>query len=304
MTTSQPRQSVSSWGVSTWLRVALGAGILTLVLVWVTRESAFLHNLSAEVILVSSILSILTCVAHALILVAIARAHRRELGMFQALRITALGSLANAAGGLPVGTAIKYSILHRQIRLTLWQITTGLLIFTVGISASLSLYAVTAALFLKFPLSGIILGIFALAVLAVLGSLLISHTSRGGFRLRAALGTLADTQGLVLVAGISFLAATSLVLNSCIVGILMLPAYDVSELIFISASGVLVGILSLLQSVAGIQEIAMAAAAQLTRGQPADGAQIALTVRATAVIASILIMTLQYLLLARRKSSN
>jgi hypothetical protein len=101
---------------------------------------------------------------------------------------------------------------------------------------------------------------------------------------------------------LSSIVATLLILNSCAVGWYVLPDHPVIQIVFISASGILIGLASLLQAVAGIQEIAMGLSAYVSGVSAVDGAQIALVLRFTSIISSGLILSMHLLLSGLRKS--
>ena len=276
-----------------WVRVALGLSILVAVIVWISREGTFLKRLSLEVFLWSGFASLVTAMLHALTLGLISRIHGRTLDYRQALRITALGSLGNAAGGIPLGTAVKFGILHQRVGLSLGQITFGLATVSFGISLWLLLYCATSALWLDLS------GWFQTSLIAVLGAALLATAMASRFLRHGRLSALATpylkVERVIQVAGLSFLVATSFVLNFCAVGMLLLPDPTIPELVFVCASGTLLGLVTLLQSIAGTNELAMALMAHAVGIKAADGAQIALTLRATALATSAIILGLHSL---------
>lgn len=272
-----------------WLRVALSGAILVAVIVWVVSEGEYLRKLSLRAVAVSTALSLLTALLHGKTLQVIASAYGRSLAYADALRISSLGSIGNAAGGLPLGTALKVSVLRDRVGLQLTQIAAGMAIFTLGISLSLLLFAVLSIAAGDFPgaIKVLALGTWGGAVAATAVGLVYLGRQH---RLSALVAPLIKADRLARCAMLSFLVAGSFVLNSCATGALLLPEASLNDLLFISSAGTLLGLLSFLQGVAGIQELAMALAA-LTVGMSApEGAQVALTLRATAIAASALVL--------------
>jgi hypothetical protein len=275
-----------------WLRFGLGIAILVVVALWVVREGDYLRNLSLRVLAVSTVLSVLTVLLNGRTLQAVAATYGRSLAFADALRLSGFASIGNAAGGLPLGTALKFSVLHERVGLRLAEIAAGMATFTVGIALSLMLFAALSVAASEAATAVKVLALAAcggaVAVVGSAGVFLGRH-----HRLSALAARFADPRHLARCAALSFLVAGSFVLNSCATGLLLLPAASLNDLLFISSAGILLGLLTLLQGVAGIQELAMALASLAVGVTATDGAQIALTLRASALAGAGLVLLAQ-----------
>lgn len=285
-----------------WLRTFLGLCILTVIVVWVINKGILLERLNGTVLVWSTLISMLTSMLHAATLSSIAYAYGRKLDYRYALYISALGSLGNAAGGLPLGTTLKYIILYKRVGLKIGQITFGLTAYTIIIALVLLVYATVSAFLLNLQpdikaLPGLLL-IISIAVIIALGC--------WGGRSKV-ISSLLDPflrwQSFVFVAVLSFALASLFILNSGAVGYFLFPELPLIHIIFLSATGIFIGLVSLLQSIAGIQEITMGLSAFLSGIDSIDGVQIALVMRFTAIIASVMILGLSYLIPGKTRPS-
>ncbi|MHB8623808.1 MAG: hypothetical protein ACYC9J_10710 [Sulfuricaulis sp.] len=231
---------------------------------------------------------------HATALASIARAYERKLDFSYALYISALGSLGNAIGGLPLGTTLKYAILYKRIGLKIGQITFGLASYTAGISLVLLAYVAISILFLNFPLNIKVIPI-ALLVIGITTIVILRNLSKQNRAFSSLLRLFLKRQIAVTVAVLSFSIASLFILNSSIVGRSLFPEHSLIQVVFISATGIFAGLASLLQSVAGIQELTMGLSAFVSGIKPIDGVQIALVMRIASMVSSGLILSLFYL---------
>jgi hypothetical protein len=279
----------------TWLRVALGAAILGAVILWVVREGDYLRNLSLRAVALSTGLSLLTVLLNGRMLQAIAATYGRSLAYADAVRLSSFASIGNAAGGLPLGTALKFSVLHERVGLGLAQIAAGTAAFTVGISLTLMLFAAAGVTASAVPAAAKLLAFAAWA-----GAVIVTAAGAAWLARHPRAATLVSpfTQPghLARCAALSALVATSFVANSCATGALLLPGAAPGQLVFIASAGILLGLLSFLQGVAGIQELTMALMALVVGIDAAEGAQIALTLRATAIAGALLVLLAQLVL--------
>lgn len=287
-----------------WLRTILGVCILGVVLAWVISRGALAARLSLRALIWSTLISLLTCALQASTLISMARAFQRKLNTRSALRITSLSSLGNAAGGLPLGTTVKYTILYRKVGMSLAQITFGLSAYTIGITLTLLGYAVVGILALHFqPLIKTLSVAILLGGIAVI-PLIARFWARRSRSFSELIGPFLKKPTSVMVACISFATASLFTLNSAVVGLFLFPEHSFFHIWFISASGILLGLGSLLQSVGGIQEIAMGIAAYASGIQTIDGVQIALVMRFTSIISSGLILGVSYLVPERSPANR
>jgi hypothetical protein len=275
--------------IRVWLRLALGATILAAVAIWVFREGDYLRNLSLKVLAVSTAASLFTVILNGLTLQTVAATYGRKLGFGDGLRISAFASIGNAAGGLPLGTALKFNVLNERVGLRLSEIAAGMGALTVGISLFLMLFAAVSVACREVPAVAKILALVAWAaavtVIGVVGAYAARH-----HRLSALVAPFAEPRHVARCAALSFVVATSFVLNACATGFFLLPQASLNDLVFLSSAGILLGLLSFLQGVAGVQELSMALMAFTIGVDAAGGAQIALTLRATAMVAAALVL--------------
>lgn len=278
-----------------WLRTFLGLCILTVIVVWVIKKGILLERLSSTVLMWSTLISMFSSILHAATLGSIAYAYGRKLDYRYALYISALGSLGNAAGGLPLGTAFKYIILYKHVGLKIGQITFGLTAYTMTIALVLLAYATVSAFLLNIRpdikvLPGLLLTISIVAFIAL---------GRWGQRnkvISSLLNPFLRWRSFIIVAALSLTLATVFILNSGTVGHFLFPERSLIHIIFLSATGIFIGLVSLLQSIAGIQEITMGLSAFISGIDPIDGVQIALVMRIASIISSGIFLSLFYLM--------
>lgn len=285
-----------------WLRALLGLCILGAIVFWVANKGILHERLSARILTLSALISVLTSMLHAATLCSIAYAYERQLDYRYALYISALGSLGNTVGGLPLGTTLKYVILYKRVGLKLGQIAFGLTVYTAAISLVLLGYATVSALSLDFKTD----------VKAVPGLLLIV-----GICIVIALGVWAEKskvfsslvspflkwRSFLIMSALGISLASLFILNSSIVGHALFPEHTPAHVIFLSAAGIFISLASLLQSIAGMQEVAMGLSAFLAGIDPIDGVQIALVMRFATIIASGTILGLSHLIPGTTRSS-
>lgn len=223
----------------------------------------------------------------------IALAYDRPLPYRSALHVSALGSFGNAAGGLPIGTALKFIILYKQAGLRIAQVTTGLAAFTAGISLVLLGYASFSSAWLDLP-TGIRLippVLLAMAVL-VLAYLRRRYGGTGFFREIAS--PLLTPRVARQLGVFSLITGTLFIVNYLVICMFLLPEFNLVTGIFVASVGILVGLGTLMQSTGGIQELSIGLTTLLTGGGILDGVQLALTMRMTSILSSALILALLY----------
>ncbi len=274
-----------------WLRALLGIVILASILIWVINQGTLLKRLSVWVLLSSTILSLLTNLIQASTLSIIARVYNRHLNFRHALYVTAIGSLGNAAGGLPVGTTLKFFVLHKHAGLRIKQITFGLICFTIGVSIALLGFASVSIFALDFPLlvKSIPITIFVSAVIALFVTLRWLH---GKAQVPTLVKPFLLIQHVTTVGVLSFSLAAMFVLNSSMVGRFIQPENSLIQIIFFSSSGILLGLGSFLHAVGGVQELSMGFFAFLAGAKTIDGVQLALVLRIASMISSGIILAI------------
>lgn len=278
-----------------WLRTILGVCILAAIVAWVINKGELFNRLNPQVLLWSTLISLLTSILQASTLTSIARSYHRRLDLRYALYISALGSLGNAAGGLPLGTTLKYTILYKRVGLNISQITFGLTAYIAGISLMLLGYAALSIHALDFQpvIKAIPTALFIVSIVALFP---LGRWAQRNKVFSNLITPFLKKPDAITVAVLSFTIASLFILNSTVVGLFLFPEYSFFHVLFVSASGILLGLASLLQSVAGIQEITMGLTALASGINPLDGVQIALVMRFTSIISSGVIVSLLHLL--------
>jgi hypothetical protein len=280
-----------------WLRIAAGLVLLSAVGAWIIRDGTLLSRSSLWALAASALAAAVTSAIHALGIQLIATVYQRHVGFARALRICLLGTAGNAMGGLPIGTTLKYVILHRHVGLSLAQITFGMVAITAGITFFLLAIAAISALTLDLALSKKS-ALVALVPAAALGLLAALRWAGTRPRLGSLTKPLMAGKFVGRLVGLSFAMATTFVTNSCVVGAILLPDISPGRLVFISASGILLGLASLLQTVGGIQEVALSLTAYGSGIRAVDGAQIAFLMRLGAIISSSALLAVQFLFIS------
>lgn len=278
-----------------WLRTLLGLCILGFIVVWVMNKGTLFERLNTRVLVFSILISMFTSMLHAATLCSIAHAYKRKLDYRFALTISALGTLGNTLGGLPLGTTLKYAILYKRVGLKIGQIMFGLMGYTFVISLMLLAYATVSAMALDFrfdikAMPGLLLfvGIIVLIISA-------NWAQKSTFTSNL-INPFLRWPTLAVVTALGFSLASLFIINPSVVAHGLFPEHPLIHVVFLSAAGIFISLVSLLQSVAGIQEVTMGFSAFLSGIEAIDGVQIALVIRFTAIIASGMILCISYLL--------
>lgn len=283
--------ATSRRGFGVFFRPLLGLSLLGIVVIWVARQGILTERISAGLMICSTVVSLFINLINATIIRAIVDAYEGKITYASSLRISALGALGNAAGGLPIGTGLKFAILYKQSGLKVIEITAGLVIFTIAISFFLLAYASASIWTMGFsPFIKAIPGLLLIVGIALLLLLRTALRKRNG-AMRLVEPFLKNNCFQRLLA-ISFLMTTIFLLNYWVIGRFLFPEIPLMQMIFIASIGILTGLGSLLQSVGGIQEISMGVAAHVSGANLIDGAQLALLLRVTSLISSSLLLAL------------
>lgn len=281
----------------TLFRPLLSLALLAVVTTWIVRHGTLIKDVSLGLALGSVTVSFFINLINALIIKTIVGAYQGKLAYVNALHISALGSFGNASGGLPIGTGLKFAILHRQSGLKVKEIAAGLAVSAVIISLLLVAGMSVSIWFMDFPFSA----------KAAPGSLLIASLLliplcwpwlKKKAIARLILPLLANGHLARLFAA-SLLMVLAFVFNYWIIGYFLFPKVSDMQMIFIACLGILAGLGSLLQSVGGVQEISMGLATYLAGARLIDGAQLALVMRFTSLISSGSFLAFFYLLSAK-----
>lgn len=282
MSSEQAKRRIGAW---LYFKAIVGFALLIAIGYWVDKRGDLLQRLTPSLVLPPSIAALGSITANALSLRFIVRSHGRDLSLRQALIVSAAGTLGNALGGLPVGTALKYWVVRKTSGLGLKDLTMGLILVTVAISGFLLL--ITAAsiwgvalpvLFKAIPAFVLVLGV-AVAVLLYARERHRSYWSRylAPFLVGRRLGWLTV---------LGLLTAVSLVVNYLAASATLSPEIPWNTVVFVASLGMLAGQGTLLQSVGGVQEFMLGLSAHIVGMDIVTGVQLALLMRIAAVIAA------------------
>lgn len=268
--------------------------LLGAIIVWILKEGILITKLGVELILYSSIVSFSTNLINASILRTIVDTYHGELSFLNALHLSALGTFGNSAGGLPIGTTLKYIILHKRSGLNIKQITAGLIVFTVVISYFLLAYASISAWYLHFPhtIKWIPTILFLVSILFLL---LLWKWLRNKGTMVNLINPFLSSKSFYRLLINSFAVSTLFLIGYLIVGYILFPSMQAMVIVFVSSVGLLAGLASLLQTVGGVHEFSMGFSAFISGTDLLDGVQLALTMRIASVLSSGLILSIFYL---------
>lgn len=287
--------TASQTRISALFKPLLGLLLLGLVIVWIAKQGILFDKLSVKLILASTTASFFINLLNAAVIQTIVGAYRGNISYLRSLHISTLGTLGNAAGGLPVGTTLKFALLYKQSGLKIREITLGLILFTAAITFMLLGYVSISISAMNFRLSiSIIPGI--LFVLGVTMSAFLWSWLSAKKIMAQSTGPLLRHPYLAQMLVVSFSLTSMFILNYWIIGYFLVPDVPPMQMIFIASVGILAGLGSLLQSVGGISEISMGIATAISGLNLIDGAQLALTMRIASLISSAIILSLLYLL--------
>ncbi len=231
----------------------------------------------------------------------ISASYKKQLEFTTATYISAMGTLGNSMGGLPIGTTYKYVALSRKGGLSIKEITAGLLVFTTAmvifliLTSAVSIWATVLPYLYKFIAMGMVLVIFSIGVW-------LYKRLRGKDFWKRLVAPFFEENRIPQVFIISLFSTTIFIVNFCLIGLLLFPEVPLESLIFISSLGTLAGQGSMIQSVGGIQEFVMGFSALLTGFDILDGVQIALVSRTASIISSGIVVI--YLHLASNRADN
>jgi len=278
---------------SVFVKPLLGLCLLGVVITWIAKEGELIDKLSLGMILASTIASFTINLANASVILTIVRAFRGKINYASALHISALGAFGNAAGGLPIGTTIKYVILYKQSGLKIREITSGLILFSIAISIYLLCYAAISIWQMLFPIYIKIIPSILLLTTVILIWLSGRWASKQNSTMTL-IQPLLSTGNLRQIVLISFFMATLFLANYLIISVFLFPATPLISMVFITSTGMLAGLGSLLQSVGGIQEFSMGVASHVSGGSLVNGMQLALVMRVTSLISSGITLLILY----------
>ena len=276
-----------------WLKPLVGTAILGTLIFWVVKEGVLLERISLPVAVLATVASGVINLLNASIVKNIVTVYERKITFVKALHLSVLGTFGNSAGGLPLGTTLKYVLLHRQSGLKVSEITSGLVIFTLATSFFLLCYTAVSVWS-----TGLSLAAKTAPALIVFMVLLLLPFLWRRLRNRRSIGRLVEPflrkRNLQRLIAISAITATGFVCSYWLVATFLFPEIPALIILFVASAGTLASLATLLQSVGGIQELSVGLSAYVSGVRLIDGLQIALVLRIASLLSSGLFLALLY----------
>jgi hypothetical protein len=276
-----------------WLKSLVGATILVTLILWVLKEGVLLERISLSLAVLAILASGVINLLNALIIKNIVSVYQREITFFKALYLSVLGTFGNSAGGLPLGTTLKYILLHKQTGLKVSEITSGLVFSTIATSFFLLSYTALGIWSTGLPLTAKVAP--ALIVFTIILSIPFLWPL---MRNRQSIGRLVEPfirkSNLQKFIAISAITATAFVSSYWLVATFLFPEIPTLTILFVASAGTLTSLATLLQSVGGIHELSIGFSAYVSGIRLIDGLQVALVLRIGSFLSSGLFLTLLY----------
>lgn len=286
-----------------WLKPLVGMTILGTLIYWVIKDGILFERISLSVAAIATFASAILNLLNALIVKIIVTVYGRKISFVKSLYLSVLGTFGNSAGGLPLGTTLKYVLLHQQSGLKIREITAGLVIFTFATSIFLLCYTAVSVWSTGLPVAAKTTPTLILIMLTMLLPLAWPH-----FRKRRSIVTLVEPflrkRNLQLLVATSAMTATGFVCSYWLVATLLLPEIPTLTILFVASAGTLTSLATLLQSVGGIQELSVGLSAHLSGIRVIDGLQVALVLRVASLLSSGLFLALSYAGLLRADANE
>lgn len=268
-------------------RIIVSYTLLTGIIIFVILKGDLFQKFSLQLITITAILSFMLMLvnAHALRIICAAYRGVDVLDLRGALFIGALGTLGNSLGGLPIGTAIKFAILRRKTHLEFKQIAAGYTFLSFIMAGTMiACMLITGAMML---LDFYILFLFAMVsvVTLLIVFVLLFYGKRCGFIENLLMPLYRHAYKQLLMIGV--LLSFGFLLNYWISGLLLFPFISGTKILFMSSFGLMASILTLSQSIGGIQELSVGFAGLISEMHLIHGIELALSLRIAAIIASL-----------------
>ncbi len=283
------------------VRPFVGVGLLIAIVIFLVERESLPLNIDNPLFALSVAILIAVNFLHARVLIIIATSFKSRLSHKDAFHLSALGTLGNSLGGLPLGVTLKYAVLYKRCGLKILQITGGFAISTIIITIALFFFAMVSVWFTALPLATKLTPT-TLLLLAISISALLHFILRNRPFYRDNIGVFLRPSIFSQTLLTNCAIASLLVLNGWLLGSLLYPEIENSKLIFTTAMGLAGGLASLMQSVGGIHEIAMGVTAHYSGLVLVDGLKLGLAMRMSSIIAATISVGFLYLFL-RKKSS-
>ena len=275
------------------LRTVFGIVLLAAVIIWVAKEGILFSRISFGLLLCSTFAALTINFLNASIIKVMVEVFKRDISYIDALHISALGTFGNSAGGLPIGTTLKYVILYKQSGLKIKETTTGLIIFTIAISLFLLGYAAISVWGMNLARTSKMIPSLLLAASTLVLVVLWKWLRKKNMG-RQLIQPFLDSRIFRRITLISFVTATLFILNYLVISLILFPEIPLASVVFIASIGLLTGLASLLQTVGGIHEFSMGISAFIAGIKLIDGMQLALSMRVASLLSSGMILVVFY----------
>jgi hypothetical protein len=277
------------WNIANHAKPYIGLCLLAVIILWVLKEGYPIEKMSFTLISSTLLAAMASSFANAMIISEISKVYGGAMNYKSSLHITALGTFANAAGGIPIGTALKFILLHKRGKLSVAQTTTGFVVFTISISLALLLYVTVLIHWLDIhdtyrSIAALVL-IVSMAILATAVACLKYFP-----RIHRHLSPFLKYQVAFRILIISIIVTLGFILSFWVVTYQLFPQMTFVQTAFSVSLGSLVSQMAFLQSVGGIQELSIGIATSLTGAEVIHGVMLGLTIRLAALASSGLIV--------------
>jgi hypothetical protein len=274
-----------------WIKPVAGMVLLAAVIGWIARHEEIAELLDARVLLCSTIISIATVGLNAWVLTLSVAYFRGRLSTTDALRLSALGTIGNTLGGLPIGTTLKYALLYKKSGLKIGEITAGLIFFSVLTCAWLIVCAVLVShdAAVAPPVKWLV---FVAALVFPSAVAAAAWWLRRHRRWAPLVRPLWRRDNLVRGALVSLGITATFIANYTVVCLFLFPQTPIPLVMFVAAIGTIISMGSVLQTVGGVTELSMGLSALLSGVRAVTGATLALALRFSAILAAVAVLSI------------
>lgn len=275
-------------------RWVLGSCLIIILFLWAWREGSVVRNLDVATLTYTTLISLPIVYLNAVILVIITRAYRASITLWESLFLTAVGTLGNALGGIPLGTGIKFIILVRDHKLRLAQVVQGYLFYS-AVNAFWMIFVMAVTVwFISLPLIVKILPtLIVFVAVAVLLYLLLSD-QRLLPHIISDIGPLLSRRYLYMGLIASCLNAAMMLLCYQVVIEHYHPQLEITKALFVVSTGLAVGFLSGFPSLGGVQELLLGGAGLLADVNALSAIEFGLFIRIASAIAGIIVLIMTF----------
>lgn len=270
------------------IRGFFGAGLLIFLLIFSLKYGAILSTIDIRILSMNVAISIVIVFCNGLVLKWTTHAFKAPLTIVEAQILAALGSFANAAGGLPIGTAMTIGVLVARHKFDLRDVVIGKLVATglaVGALASF------VAVFGSDNASTAVITLFAVVgIAAPIVLWAIAKFSGPNLRHIGVLQTLGSPPLIVSGVALAIVVAVLMNISYWIVIHHYVPDLSFSQSVQMISASLMVGFILLANSVSGLQEIFVGLSATQFQLSFVAGIELGLFIRIGSLIASGIVL--------------